>query len=195
MRRNEPPGSQRHEDLKTIEKHVRSCKAIVEDLLHFARSSTPSKAAVDLHGLIDEVLPLFGQHLRKDQIRIDKDYDPKIPRLQLDEKKIRQVLVNLVMNAVHAVGKSGAIRVATRLDAANGSVLLKIGDNGCGIEKRNLARIFDPFFTTKPTGQGTGLGLSVSYGIVKSHGGDIQVESTPGQGATFTVVLPVSPAT
>lgn len=190
MRRNEPAGSQRHEDLRTIEKHVRSCKTIVEDLLNFARSAPPSRAAVDLHSLIDEVLHFLGQHAGLDQVRIQKDYDASAPALQLDEKKIRQVVVNLVMNAVHAVGAAGVITIATRLDAA-GRVLLKVGDNGCGIEKKNLARIFDPFFTTKPTGQGTGLGLSVSYGIIKSHGGDIQVESAPGKGATFTVVLPV----
>jgi len=191
MRRNEPPSNQRHEDLRTIEKHVRSCKAIVEDLLNFARSSAPSRAAVKLHTLIDDVLQFIGQHARLDQMHIIKDYDPRVPALHLDEKKIRQVVVNLVMNAVHALGKSGEIRIATRLDGPADRVLLKISDNGCGIEKKNLARIFDPFFTTKPTGQGTGLGLSVSYGIVKSHGGDIQVDSVPGKGATFTVVLPV----
>jgi two-component system NtrC family sensor kinase len=98
------------------------------------------------------------------------------------------------MNAKHAVGKNGTLRISTGLKPSEGQVFVKIADTGHGIEKKNLARIFDPFFTTKPTGEGTGLGLSVSYGIIKNHGGDILVDSEVGRGSTFTIVLPlVSP--
>jgi len=99
--------------------------------------------------------------------------------------------MNLIMNAKHAVGDQGIIRLATGYNPNTGKAIIRITDTGHGIEKKNVSKIFDPFFTTKPTGEGTGLGLSVSYGIVKSHGGDIFVRSTPGKGTTFTVVLPV----
>ena len=114
------------------------------------------------------------------------------PPLLLNEKKTRQVLMNLILNATHAVGKSGVIRLATVYNKINREVTITVTDTGYGIEKKNLSRIFDPFFTTKPTGEGTGLGLSVSYGIIKNHGGHISVESTPGKKTTFTIVLPVN---
>jgi signal transduction histidine kinase len=90
------------------------------------------------------------------------------------------------------MGKKGTLRISTEMIESQGQVALKIADTGHGIEKKNLVRIFDPFFTTKPTGEGTGLGLSVSYGIIKNHGGDIFVDSKVGKGSTFTVVLPLA---
>jgi two-component system, NtrC family, sensor kinase len=111
----------------------------------------------------------------------------------LDEKKIRQAIMNLIMNARHAVGKKGTIIVSTRYCPDDKQIAIEVRDTGYGIEKKNLSRIFDPFFTTKPTGEGTGLGLSVSYGIIKNHGGDIFVQSEPGQETIFTVILPSNP--
>jgi signal transduction histidine kinase len=110
--------------------------------------------------------------------------------LVLDREKIKQVFMNLLMNARQAIGKKGAIAVSTHYDAQQHQVQIRVSDNGCGIEPQFLTRIFDPFFTTKATGEGTGLGLSVSYGIIKDHGGDIVVSSDPGAGSTFTVILP-----
>ena len=101
--------------------------------------------------------------------------------------------MNLVMNARHAIGNAGILTVATRAGADSDCICVSIKDTGYGIEEKNLSRIFDPFFTTKPTGEGTGLGLSVSYGIVKSHGGDITVTSEPGKGSEFVISLPVTP--
>jgi signal transduction histidine kinase len=109
----------------------------------------------------------------------------------MDEKKIKQVLINLLMNARHAVGDSGQVKVSTAYLPAARQMEIRVQDSGYGIEEKHLRHIFDPFFTTKPTGEGTGLGLSVSYGIVKKHGGEILVDSKPGAGSTFTVVLPV----
>ncbi len=189
--RREAGDSERYEDLKTIEKHVRNCKAIVEDLLNFARSSPPVKGRIDIHLIIDEVVQFIAQHARLEDVAIERRYGQQIPPLLLDEKKIRQVMMNLIMNARHAVGRHGTIRVETGLSPGQDAVQVRVIDDGCGIQKQDLIRIFDPFFTTKPTGQGTGLGLSVSYGIVRNHGGDIGVESTPGEGSTFTVTLPV----
>ena len=189
--RNEPPETEKYNDLKTIEKHVRSCKSIVEDLLNFARSSKPNKDVIRMDEAIDDVLDFIQQHAGLEDIEIQKNYDASVPEMLLDEKKIKQVLMNLIMNAKHAIGKKGTLRISTGLKPSDGQVVVKIADTGHGIEKKNLARIFDPFFTTKPTGEGTGLGLSVSYGIIKNHGGDILVESEVGQGSTFTIVLPL----
>jgi PAS domain S-box-containing protein len=189
LMRDEDVTTERYADLKIIEKHVKNCKLVVEDLLNFARSSTTEKEAIKIHEAIDEVLNFVEHHSEMHNIEIKKDYDSNIPPLFLDDKKIKQVFMNLIMNAKNAVGKSGTICLSTKYDRTKRQVAIKIADTGHGIEKKNLSRIFDPFFTTKPTGEGTGLGLSVSYGIVKHHGGNIFVESKPGTGTTFTVVL------
>jgi signal transduction histidine kinase len=189
--RNEAPETERHADLKVIEKHVRNCKNIVESLLNFARMSKPEKEIVHICEVIDDVLNFIRHQSESDHITLKREYEPDIPPVLLDEKKIKQVVVNLVMNAKHAVGTQGTITLSAKHDAVSGQIVIKVKDTGCGIEEKNLSRIFDPFFTTKPTGQGTGLGLSVSYGIVRNHGGDIFAESEPGRGAVFTVVLPV----
>ncbi len=178
-------------DLKTIEKHTRHCKSIVEDLLNFARTSAPKKELCDIHVIIDEVIHFVQQHGSPADVQFQKSYDAQIVQLLVDEKKIKQVLINLIMNAKHAVGPQGLITVTTRKDDRKAKAIIQVSDNGSGIEKKNISRIFDPFFTTKPTGEGTGLGLSVSYGIIKNHGGDIYVESEKGRGATFTVELPI----
>ena len=181
-------------DLKTIEKHTRHCKSIVEDLLNFARTSAPKKELADIHAIIDDVLQFVQQHGKPARVEIQTAYDPLVGLLLVDEKKIKQVLINLIMNAKHAVGAEGLITIQTRADEAHANAIIQISDNGCGIDQKNITRIFDPFFTTKPTGEGTGLGLSVSYGIIKNHGGEIYVESESGRGATFTVELPIPTA-
>jgi two-component system NtrC family sensor kinase len=109
-----------------------------------------------------------------------------------DLDKMNQVFINLLINAIHAIGSDGEIQVTTSLPPNRDAVQIQIEDTGKGIPAEIIDFIFDPFFTTKKTGEGTGLGLSISYGIVKEHGGDIHVESVPGKGAVFTVTLPVS---
>jgi signal transduction histidine kinase len=190
--RDEPLQTERYGDLKTIEKHTKYCKLIVEDLLSFARSSNPEKEMIKIHEVIDDVLNFIQHHSESNHIEIIRNYDSSVPPIRMDEKKIKQVFMNLMMNAQHAVGEKGTILLSTTFKAAAGLVSINITDTGYGINKRDLSRIFDPFFTTKPTGEGTGLGLSVSYGIIKNHGGDITVESKPGKGSTFSVILPVS---
>ena len=189
--RNAKPVSERYNDLKTIEKHVRSCKTIVEDLLNFARTSKPREDLIRVDDVLDDVLKFVQQHADLDQISIGRSYDPAAPDMLLDEEKIKQVFINLVMNAKHAMGDSGQLTVSTEYRETAHQVVIKLTDTGHGINRKDLPRIFDPFFTTKPTGEGTGLGLSVSYGIIKNHGGDIKVDSEGGRGATFTIVLPV----
>lgn len=192
--RGEDPHSDRYHDLKTIEKHVQTCKSIVEDLLNFARTSSTRKEKLDVNTVIEEVIGFVRHHSNLENIQIETLFAAQLPSVLMDEKKIKQVLINLLMNAIHAVARQGTIKIATGLDAATGRVTVEVSDTGHGIEQENLPKIFDPFFTTKPTGEGTGLGLSVSYGIVKGHGGNITVKSEPGHGAAFTLSLPVTPS-
>lgn len=190
--RDEDSKTERYNDLKTIEKHVKSCKSIVEDLLSFARSSKPEREEISIHEAMDDVLNFVVQHSDLAKIEIIKDYDIIIPPVFINERKIKQVFMNLIMNAKHAVGKTGTIKITTKLNRSKNRAYILVLDSGYGIEKKNLSRIFDPFFTTKSTGEGTGLGLSVSYGIIKNHDGEILVESKRGKGSTFTIVLPVN---
>lgn len=190
--RNETETSERFGDLKTIEKHARNCKSIVEDLLSFSRKSETEKEVVDIHSLIDEVVAFVRHHSDIEDIEIEKELHKKVQPTLMDEKKIKQVMINLMVNAIHAVGRKGRIVITTALDAATRHLTVTVQDNGHGIEKKDLQKIFDPFFTTKPTGEGTGLGLSVSYGIIKDHGGRIEVESNSGSGSTFTFTLPTA---
>jgi len=143
--------------------------------------------------IIADVVHFMRQHSDLDNIQIITEYDPRVPPMELDDKKMKQVFINLLMNAKHAVNQNGTIQVTTRLNQAGDQLSILVTDTGHGIRKKNLSRIFDPFFTTKPTGEGTGLGLSVSYGIIKNHGGDIEVASEEGQGSTFTISLSVAP--
>ena len=191
--REEDPATQRYADLKIIEKHTRTCKAVVGDLLSFARSTRTRKEVGHIHSAVENILSVVRHHFELDGVTIEKELDPRIPNMVLDEEKIKQVIMNLIINAKQAIGKNGAIRLQTLYNETKGQELIRISDTGSGIEPEYLSRIFDPFFTTKGTGEGTGLGLSVSYGIIKDHCGEILVESEPGKGSTFTLILPVTP--
>ncbi len=190
--RDEKEGTEKHSDLKIIEKHARNCKTIVSDLLSFSRSTGTRKKIGHVHSSIEEVLSVLQNHFELDGIKVEKEFDAAVPPMVLDTEKMKQVFMNLFMNAKQAIGKKGVIRVMSRFDALNSQVVIDVSDSGAGIDVEDISRIFDPFFTTKATGEGTGLGLSVSYGIVQDHGGQILVQSEPGHGATFTVVLPLN---
>ncbi|NSW85518.1 MAG: PAS domain S-box protein [Syntrophobacteraceae bacterium] len=190
--RGEPQGTQHYQDYKIMEKHARTCKTIVGDLLSFSRSTRTRKDVGHLHTAINEILGVLRNHFELDQVKLEKELDPAMPEMVMDEPKIKQVLMNLLMNAKQAIGKKGTIYLLTRYEAPRGQAVVRVADTGTGISPEHLSRIFDPFFTTKGTGEGTGLGLSVSYGIVKDHGGEILVESRPGKGSVFTVILPVN---
>jgi two-component system, NtrC family, sensor kinase len=192
LMRGEEPGGERHQDLKVIEKHAQTCKSIVSDLLSFSRSTQTRKELGNLHTAVEEVIQVIHHHMKTDRARILCDFDKRVPLLVLDKERIKQVLMNLLMNAKHAVGAHGTIRLTTSYDEAARQARVSVSDDGYGIDPENLSRVFDPFFTTKATGEGTGLGLSVSYGIVKDHGGDILVTSEPGKGSTFTILLPTT---
>ena len=194
--RSEDGESERSQDLKVIEKHVKTCKVIVEDLLSFARGGETVKESADIHQIMDDVLQFLRYEPGRQDIRIVRHYSEDLPEIRVDRKKIRQVIMNLIINASHAVEGNGEIQLFTKYDHEKRSAIIQVQDDGPGIAVENLSRIFDPFFTTKPTGQGTGLGLSVSYGIIRSHGGEITVDNAHSGGAVFTIMLPLeSPST
>ena len=188
--RNQESQSDQYHDLKTIEKHVHHCKSIVENLLNFARTSETKREPVQLNEMIDEILDFTRFDNNFSRLDLTTSYDDNLPLVFADEKKLRQVVMNLIMNARHAINENGSIQISTVYSHPEREVRLTVSDSGHGIEKKNLSKIFDPFFTTKPSGEGTGLGLSVSYGIIKSHGGHILVDSVLGKGTAFTVTLP-----
>jgi two-component system NtrC family sensor kinase len=197
LRKKTPDGSEDAEDLDTVIAETRRCAAIIRRLLDFAREKPPQKAPVDLNALVTDTVRFVERSAALQQIEIALDPDPALPPLQVDADLVKQVLMNILVNAQQAIEDHGRITVSTRrvqgkrlCDADGPAVEIAIADTGCGIPAENLQRIFDPFFTSKEVGKGTGLGLSVSYGIVKAHGGEIEVESKVGQGSTFRVFLP-----
>ncbi|UCG11056.1 MAG: PAS domain S-box protein [Deltaproteobacteria bacterium] len=190
--RSEPEGTQDFQDLKIIEKHARNCKAIVEDLLNFARSSETQKGVLNVNDLLREVVSVVEHQFKLDNVTIKTHLGTSVPMLCADGEKLKQVFMNLLMNAKQAIEEGGQIQIITEHDSSRDQVTVTVADTGSGIPPEVLEKIFDPFFTTKPTGQGTGLGLSVSYGIIKDHLGDIHVQSTPGEGSTFIVTFSVS---
>jgi PAS domain S-box-containing protein len=177
------------DDLKIIEKHVKNCQTVVSDLLSFSRKGSVQKANIDINTVVKNVIDFLSNHsdFRNVDILLDLYADSDLS-IMGNEQEIGQVIMNLVINACHAVGGKGNINISTGIDKE--LILITIEDNGKGIEKKDLAKIFDPFFTTKPVGQGTGLGLSVGYGIVRRHGGDIIVKSQLGKGTIFIITLP-----
>lgn len=180
------------DDLKIIEKHVKNCKKVVSDLLSFSRKGSSKVKCVDINEMVGGVVTFLSNHSDFRNIEMEKQLSGETELLvDGDEQEIAQVLVNLFINASHACDGKGTIRVSTQ-KADKRTVHIHVEDTGKGIEQHDLLRIFDPFFTTKPVGQGTGLGLSVGYGIIKRHHGDITVKSEPGKGAVFTITLPLN---
>lgn len=180
-------------DIETVLRETKRCADIVKGLLEFARCAPPQKAPCSLNDISDAALELVRHQILFQDVTIVRQYAGRLPALHLDSNQIEQVLVNMFVNAGHAMMGEGMLIVVTGVDRNAETAFVKITDNGCGIPEANLDKIFDPFFSTKSS-KGTGLGLSVSYGIVQEHGGRIEVESQEGVGTTFTVVLPLHPA-
>lgn len=143
---------------------------------------------LDLHHILEDVLGSIGHQVSLDNITIRKEFDRSLPEISADGDQLRQVFANLVVNAVQAMPDGGILTVATRFDPESSTCNITVSDTGDGIVPEHLPKIFNPFFTTRRSG--TGLGLAVSYGIVSTHGGSIDVASSPGAGAVFTVSLP-----
>ena len=161
---------------------------IVGHLRLFARLDEGQVNEADINGGIESTATIIRNLARKKEVHLELDLGP-LPRVTCYAARINQVVMNLLTNAIDACSDGGTVIVRTR--AADPGVRIEVSDNGSGIDAKHRDQIFDPFFTTKPVGQGTGLGLSISYGIVQDHGGTIEVDSTVGQGTTFTIHLPL----
>lgn len=177
-------------DVERVISETQRCAGIVKDLLEFSRESSPQKEAIGIEVILDEIVTFFHKQPDFRHIEIRKDYGSGLPDISVDPNQIRQVFMNLVINAGHAMPQGGELKISTYCSTDGKYVCAALKDSGDGIAEDNLARIFDPFFTTKS--EGTGLGLSISYGIIENNGGKIAVNSRLGEGATFTVILPVS---
>jgi two-component system, NtrC family, sensor kinase len=163
---------------------------IVKNLLEFSRASHPRQEEVDLEELVDNTARLLSNELKLNGIKFTKQVRARLPRTRLDKGGLQQVLLNLFMNAIQAMDRGGELRVTVGPADNPDEARVEVIDNGPGIPPDYLNQIFDPFFTTKKEGVGTGLGLSVSYNIIKKNKGRLEVESQPGQGTRFSIFLP-----
>jgi two-component system NtrC family sensor kinase len=165
---------------------------IVRNLLDFARESEITTERLDVAEVLRDTTRLAANPIRLAGAKITLDLAENLPPVHGDKQSLSQVFVNLLLNALDSVKKGGRVRIAAAGEHDRGWIVVTVTDDGCGIPAHVLPHVFDPFFTTKPRGKGTGLGLSVSLGIVRQHGGDIRVDSTPGKGTTVTVLLPAA---
>jgi two-component system, NtrC family, sensor kinase len=183
-----PDGDPRQALIEKIVKQTFRASEIVNNLLNFSRTGSAELSDIDVNRVVEETLSLVEHPLKTSQVRIVKQLGEMLPAVRGSANKLQQVFLNLFLNARDAMPDGGMLQVRTA--AHNGSVEIEIVDSGAGIAREHIHRIFDPFFTTKATGRGTGLGLSVSYGIIKEHSGKIDVRSTPGKGTSFHVEFP-----
>jgi PAS domain S-box-containing protein len=197
--RKTPEGSQAYDDLKTIERQGMHCKQIVENLLRFARFGEGARNHADVNEGLREIIGMVAHTLEIGQIEIETVLADDIPDVTGDPRELQQVFLNLINNACAAMKGGGILTIRSHVDRRAEKVVVEIEDTGHGIDPKHLDRIFEPFFTTKPEGEGTGLGLSVTYGIISKYGGFIDCRSTPLEtagpggrhGTVFVIKLPV----
>jgi len=180
------------QNLVYVEREIRRCKSIVGSLLTFARVSEKRFTLLNLNEVVRDTLGFLQSNLRKDSVTVETSIAENLPPVWGDSNELQQVFLNIIVNARKAMPEGGHLFVTTSADEADHTVRASVRDTGEGIKPEILDKIFDPFFTTRKPGEGTGLGLSISYGIVKDHNGEIVVESTVGEGSTFTIVLPAA---
>jgi two-component system NtrC family sensor kinase len=185
-----PADDPRQKTIERIVKQTFRASEIVNNLLNFSRTGAAEFVEVDVNNVLEETLTLVQHPFKTAQVKVIKNYTRELPAVLGSITRLQQVFLNLFMNARDAMPGGGMMEVRT--GAHNGSVEIEVTDTGAGIPPENLHRIFDPFFTTKASGRGTGLGLSVSYGIIKEHAGKVDVRSTPGKGTSFRLEFPVA---
>lgn len=190
--------SQNHQDLKTIERHSLHCKQVVENLLSFARQGEGTSEYCDINDAINEIVGVVKHSLEMNNIELRMKLATGLPKVKGEVRQMQQVFLNLINNAAAAMNEGGILEIKTDLGPERGKVRVAVRDNGHGINEEHMDKIFDPFFTTKSEGEGTGLGLFVSHGIVTKYEGTITCESNTeegprmSRGTTFTVVLKAS---
>ena len=186
--------------LQTIIDQVERITRIMNQLLTFARRRPIERRPTSLNKVVEDTLEMIRERLKRHRIELKADLAPALPLVHADPDQIGQVILNLAINALHAIGNEGALRVGTVaitvLQSSGGlpadMIELSVTDSGHGIAPEDLDKIFNPFFTTKEVGKGTGLGLTVVHGIVQEHGGQIKVESETQKGTTFRILLPIA---
>ncbi len=165
---------------------------IVRNLLDFARESEIESEAHEVQDLIEDTLRLATNQIKLAKVKVKGDLAPNLPPVYGDRRQLEQVFLNIVLNALDAMPKGGTLSISCSTTRDRELVSVEFADTGVGIPEHRISDVFNPFFTTKPDAKGTGLGLSVSLGIIRQHGGDIEVKSEVGKGTTFTVLLPVA---
>jgi two-component system NtrC family sensor kinase len=175
--------------LKKIEEHVERARKVVHGMLGYARRMEPRLEDVDINDTLKQTIGLLDNYARIQNIEIQTDLSPDLPIVASDQAQLQQVFLNLISNAIDAIGREGKVRVTSQRSATD--ILVQVMDNGPGIPEEMQKRVFDPFFTTKQAGKGTGLGLWISYSIIEKMGGSISLSSTVGVGTTFSVRLPI----
>jgi two-component system NtrC family sensor kinase len=175
--------------LKKIEEHVERARKVVHNMLGYARRMEPRLEDVDINKTLDQTIALLYNYARINNIEVRTDFRPDLPIIASDQSQLQQVFLNLINNAIDAIGKDGLIEIKSRLIGSR--IYIRIMDNGPGIREDQQKKVFDPFFTTKHGGKGTGLGLWISYNIMEKLGGTISLRSQVGKGSTFTVQIPV----
>lgn len=177
--------------LKDIEQQTKRCWSIIQSLLKFSRASRKEEfEPIDVNSLIRETFAFTRHQVEKNKVGLVERLADSLPLINGHPSQLQQVFTNLILNAVQAMPKGGTLTIATRMREDLKTVEISFTDTGEGIPEENLDKIFEPFFSTKRVGEGTGLGLSVSYGLIKNHGGEIEVKSKKNQETTFTVILP-----
>ena len=179
------------EDLQRIAEEATRCKEIVKSLLEFARQTGPKMEPIDINKAINDGLFFLENQVVFHNIIIEKELDTHLPLIEGNSSQIKQVFMNIMVNAAEAMEGRGTLNVKTAFQSKNDSVLIEFSDTGPGIPAENISRIFDPFFTTKEIGKGTGLGLSLSYGVIEEHHGKIDVKSKRDGGTSFIIELPI----
>jgi two-component system NtrC family sensor kinase len=182
------PGDPHFKYIQEIKRESKRCKTIVQDLLSYARVPRPTLAETDLNALLTQIVDFAAHHTDLDAVHIVTDFDPRLPRVWVDGDQIRQIAMNLMLNAGGAMPEGGSLEVSTTL-GEDQFVHITFQDSGSGIPPEHLEKIFEPFFTTKA--RGTGLGLAITKTIIERHGGRITVASQVGQGTRVTVSLPL----
>lgn len=192
---NLPEDNPQRQDLTRIVQEAGRCKEIVKSLLEFARQSEPNMEPVDINRAITDGLFFLENQALFHNIQIVKNLDPALPFARGNGSQLKQVFMNIMVNAAEAMHDSGTLTISTSFSAERKSITIEFADTGEGIAEGNISRIFDPFFTTKDVGKGTGLGLSTAYGIIEGHGSKIDVKSKIDEGTIFTIELESYPGT
>jgi two-component system NtrC family sensor kinase len=194
--RNTDKNSQAYEDLKTIERQGLHCKQVVENLLSFARFGEGKAEASDINQCIEDIIKVVKHTLEMHSIDLILSLAENLPMVRGDSRQLQQIFLNLINNSIYAMPTGGTLKLRTYLERPTRRVVIQVEDDGTGIKEEHMDHIFEPFFTTKPEGEGTGLGLFVSYGIITKYGGTIDCvshhsSSLKPRGTTFTIKLPI----